>query len=250
MLESVLSIAGATMALFGLFVLVDLALAARLAPERQRLIQLVAFLALALVSLGYNTQVRPGVIVDARGAVIAAATVFGGAPVGALVAGAAAIYRIILGGAGTWAGVAGSPSISSSPSPSAGFSLRGVTWRDSPWPFVGAGAAAAAGEASSLLAVPPWSEALALFRNVAPTLALVQLVTTVLIGGLGRLLWERRKDGLERAALAQRYALLAKYASDAIVLADASGRILEANRRACQLYGYGDDEIRSGASTT
>ncbi len=245
MLESVFSVAGATMALFGVFVLVDLAFSGLVKPAQMRIVNGAAFIVLALVSLGYNTEVRPGVIIDTRGAVIAAATVFGGTPMGACVSAAAALYRVFLGGAGAWAGVAGI---------AADFLLalgavrllawRGVTWRTSLWPFVLAGAGAALGEASSLLVVPPSSQAFSLFRNTGPVLALVQLVTTVLIGGLGRLLWERHQEGLERAALGKRYELLSRYSNDAVILADRAGRIVEANEPACALYGYDGTEIR------
>lgn len=87
MLEGVLTIAGATMALFGLFVVADLAgSSARLGPRWQRAVNAGAFLLLALASLGLHTEVRPGVIVDARGAVVASAALFGGVSLGGAVA--------------------------------------------------------------------------------------------------------------------------------------------------------------------
>ena len=247
MLEGVLTIAGATMALFGLFVVADLAgSSARLGPRWQRAVNAGAFLLLALASLGLHTEVRPGVIVDARGAVVASAALFGGVSLGGAVALAAAAYRAALGGAGAAAGVAGVVlDLALSAGALALLRRRGITWQKSLVPVLAAGAAAAAGEAASLLLVPPPEAALALFRGAGPALALVQLLTTLLVGALGRLLYERRREAQERAALSERYALLSRYASDAILLADAEGRVLEANDRAAKLYGRSVEELRS-----
>lgn len=62
---------------------------------------------------------------------------------------------------------------------------------------------------------------------------------------------QRRADALlrtleverERNALAQRLALITRHANDIIILAGADGRILEANERALETYGYTREEI-------
>ncbi len=48
----------------------------------------------------------------------------------------------------------------------------------------------------------------------------------------------------EREALAERLACLSRYANDAILLADQEFRILEANERAAEMYGYSMEELR------
>ena len=246
MLETVVSIVGAVLVCFGLFALVELLVAGRLEVEDRVVLRRAVLFALALLAVGYHLEVRPGVIIDARGAVVAIATLFGGTVWGSTVACAAALWRIVVGGAGTWAGVAGL---------AADFVLsvvavrllagKGVTWRTSLWPVVAAGFAVALGEAASLLLVPPRASAVALLRESGPPLALAQLVATVLLGGLGRLLWERNREGKERETLAKRYALLSRYSGDAVLLADAGGWILEASARACRLYGYEEAELRA-----
>jgi diguanylate cyclase (GGDEF)-like protein/PAS domain S-box-containing protein len=47
----------------------------------------------------------------------------------------------------------------------------------------------------------------------------------------------------EREALARHFDYLAKYANDIILLADEHGRIVEANERAVEFYGYSRDEL-------
>jgi len=51
------------------------------------------------------------------------------------------------------------------------------------------------------------------------------------------------KAELDRQALAKRYAYLAKYANDIIILYDSELRIVEANERAVTSYGYTPDEL-------
>jgi len=77
-------------------------------------------------------------------------------------------------------------------------------------------------------------------------------VATALYLSLG-LWWEHRHAEMlrqqlraerDRQALSQRLAYLLKCANDAIILNDAHGRILEANDRALEYYGYSLDELR------
>ena len=51
------------------------------------------------------------------------------------------------------------------------------------------------------------------------------------------------KAEVERAALSRRYDYLTKYANDPILMMDQHGRIVEANDRALQSYGYSRDEL-------
>lgn len=83
--------------------------------------------------------------------------------------------------------------------------------------------------------------------SVAAALALAVLLGTAL-------LWRQRDAALlrqqldierERTALAQRLAQIMDNANDIILLADEDGRILEANRRAVDTYGWPLEELRS-----
>jgi PAS domain S-box-containing protein len=78
-------------------------------------------------------------------------------------------------------------------------------------------------------------------------------VAVVLLGGVAFLLFWRlrtaRADAalkaseLERRALVRRYDLLAKYADDMIVLFDEARVVIDANERACEVYGYSREEL-------
>ena len=72
------------------------------------------------------------------------------------------------------------------------------------------------------------------------------------LGLLLSLLWARKQGQLyrrqyrleaERAALARHYEYLTRYANDIIVLADGDWKIVEANDRALQAYGYSRGEL-------
>jgi two-component system sensor histidine kinase/response regulator len=47
----------------------------------------------------------------------------------------------------------------------------------------------------------------------------------------------------EKVALGERYAFLSRNANDGVLLTDADGRILEANQRAVDMYGYSPEEL-------
>lgn len=58
-----------------------------------------------------------------------------------------------------------------------------------------------------------------------------------------RLLKEQHAAAVEREMLLQHFAYLTRYANDVIFVADESGRIVEANERAMEVYGYTREEI-------
>jgi PAS domain S-box-containing protein len=69
---------------------------------------------------------------------------------------------------------------------------------------------------------------------------------------LSAFLWYRRVSAFyrkefrleaEKRALAEHYAYLTRYANDIILLLDPEGKIVEANERALETYGYGKDEL-------
>ncbi|HXU94316.1 MAG TPA: PAS domain S-box protein [Gallionella sp.] len=59
-----------------------------------------------------------------------------------------------------------------------------------------------------------------------------------------RLLKEQRDAAVERELLAKHYEYLTKYANDIILVTDEAGRVIEANARALQAYGYSLEEFR------
>ncbi|MCE5244896.1 MAG: PAS domain S-box protein [Desulfobacteraceae bacterium] len=58
-----------------------------------------------------------------------------------------------------------------------------------------------------------------------------------------RFYWRQYQAELEKRKLARRYEDLSKYANDAILLSDETGRIVDANDRAMCFYGYSKEEL-------
>jgi PAS domain S-box-containing protein len=86
-------------------------------------------------------------------------------------------------------------------------------------------------------------------RFIATTFGL--LAVALLAGIMG--LWSRQETRahlqqheaeLERRAILGHFGYLSRYANDIILLMDATGRIIEANDRAVDAYGYSGDELR------
>ncbi|OIQ98815.1 blue-light-activated protein [mine drainage metagenome] len=106
----------------------------------------------------------------------------------------------------------------------------------------------------TLLVEVPLSEAYAPMRREA---SIVAILTSALLcaGAFGAgLFWRRRSLSIlhraftaerAQASASKRLALVMQHASDVILLADADGRILEANERALQTYGYSLEELRA-----
>lgn len=172
-------------ALIGLYAIVCMALQERFG-ERQR----IGFRAIFLVSLGVlamvaHLQIDHGVYFDQRGAAIAVAALFGGPLVGGVTAAAEVIYRLFLGGAGMWAGVAGIVG------DWLGVMLvLHVLKRVPPvkrrhlLALLLLGGAVGATEALSLLLISPYELGQGVFRGYGFGLFCMQVLSTLLLGGL------------------------------------------------------------------
>ena len=75
---------------------------------------------------------------------------------------------------------------------------------------------------------------------------MVVLIAAANSGGVG-LLWrsQRLRAHREHKALAGHFDSLIRYANDIIMLADDQGRIVEANQRAVQSFGYTEEELKT-----
>lgn len=172
-------------ALIGLYAVAGMFLPAGFRETQRTWIRAVFLVALGLSSMVFHLHVDQGVYFDQRGATIAVATLFGGLWVGGATATVEAIYRYSLGGAATWAGIAGI----------AGdllgsilvlYYLRNVRnmtlvrFRT----LALLGVVVGLTEALSLLLIPPFEYGWAFFRNYGFMLFFVQLFSTVFLGGL------------------------------------------------------------------
>jgi PAS domain S-box-containing protein len=79
--------------------------------------------------------------------------------------------------------------------------------------------------------------------ELALIVALIGLTTSAGVGYLWRN--QQLQAHRERRALAGHFDSLTRYANDIILLLDDSGRIIEANQRAAQAYGYSEEELQS-----
>ena len=88
----------------------------------------------------------------------------------------------------------------------------------------------------------------------ARTLSMVLLLLALLVGAaaVAWALWRQRalrhyqelyEGEVERRALARHYEFLTRFANDMIFLSDRSGRIVDANERALEVYGYTREEM-------
>jgi PAS domain S-box-containing protein len=89
-------------------------------------------------------------------------------------------------------------------------------------------------------------------RDAAASALAVTLALIIVVGASAIVYWRqqlrlfaanRHAIGLERAALSKHLDLMSRHANDAIFLYDEAGRILEANERAVERYGYPRDEL-------
>lgn len=89
-------------------------------------------------------------------------------------------------------------------------------------------------------------------RNAAFLITLVSALLIVLSASVTYAIWKRSKLHFitqtfklrkEKEALSERYTSLTKYANDVILSIDKNGKILEANQKAFDLYGYNQKEL-------
>lgn len=89
-------------------------------------------------------------------------------------------------------------------------------------------------------------------KNAALLISLVSILLIVLSASITYAIWKRSRLHFltrtfilrkEKDALTERYTSLTKYANDMILSTDKDGRILEANQKSFDLYGYSKDEL-------
>lgn len=100
-----------------------------------------------------------------------------------------------------------------------------------------------------ILAKQDSSEALSTIHRMAVITTVVTFFLLTIAGTLLWLWWRREliqfavRIEMDKRLLARHYDYLSKYANDMILLTDESGKVIEANDRALQCYGYSRDEL-------
>lgn len=91
-------------------------------------------------------------------------------------------------------------------------------------------------------------------RSVASIAVISVLVLILFSAVITYLVWRRSKISFakttkvikrEKDILSERYSSLTKYANDAILTIDSNGKILEANQKASEIYGYTNEEFKN-----
>lgn len=207
--SSTVGVFSVPVALIGLYAIVGMLLPARPGEQPRKSIRAVFLVALGFLSMMFHLHADQGVYFDQRGAAIAVATVFGGGWVGAATAVVEIMYRIYLGGVAVWAGVMGIVGDLLI----ALLVLHYVRQIANPkWTRIRSlvllGMAVGVSEALSLLLMSPTELGLAYFQSYGLSLFLVQLLSTILLGGLlhfeesrmgALLLLEKQSNALRRS---------------------------------------------------
>ncbi len=194
----------------------------------------VLFAGSVIYCTAFPVQLAPGVIADARGALLTLASLYGGPFTGAATLLAGEIHRAALGGSGVYAGLIGNAM-------AAAVGLAGWWWvtnrQHARRPNVPALLACALGVTAttllSFLSIRPFPQALALLDEAGPALALVQFASVMILGGLLRVEFDAREV---RRQLRFQQAALDAHAHVARMTRD--GEVAHVNANLCRLSGY------------
>ena len=226
--------------LAAVFIAVDTVLPPAVWARFNPLVKAIFMVAAVLLTLAAPLAVAPGVIIDVRGAIVAAATLFGGPWVGLITVLAGAFYRWLLGGAGAIPGVLGFvAAYLACLALVHGWARYAPARRRPRLLILGAGVAVGCTEALSLLLIAPPVTGWQLFITLGPMLALAQLLGTVLLGSLLDLLEQRQQAQQAIADRERQWRTLWENTQDALFITDIdSGHIVDVNPAAVALLGH------------
>ena len=239
MADHLIYIAGVTIIAFGLFLVADHvhAMEGKAGPFQRWLLFTIVFGLMAAGCIEYGHEVSPGVIIDARGAMLAMATIVGGCGVGAGATAMALLTRQSMGGAGMWAGLTGIV---------LDFLVAALLvwlwqkrkpgWVSQFWLLTLCGVGVGCVEALSLRWVGSRAEGAAFFQVAGWDLFITQLLCTLLLGSLTHLQQERRRSReVLRSALAT--------SMDGFTFFGEDGRLRDCNRSLEVITGYSRAEL-------
>lgn len=209
---SVVAVFSAPIALIGLYAIIGMFVPVWFDDDRRWWLRAVFLVLLGVSALAFHVDIGVGgngVFIDQRGATVAVATLFGGMSVGLATAIAEIIYRIYLGGVAVWADVLGiggdllgSILVLRYLRKVSDAQLIGIR------PLMLLGTVVGASEALALLLVPPADVGWDLFVRWGGPLFIMQIVSTLILGGLlhleesrmrALLLVEKRSEALRRS---------------------------------------------------
>jgi len=239
MIEHLILLTGATTIAFGLYLVVDqvLSRSERTTREHRWFYYSLVFGVMEVICIGFGYQIRQGVVIDARGAVIALSVISGGYGVGFSTTIIALITRLTVGGAGMYAGLYGILLDSF-----LSFLLvwlwkkRKDTRKGQIVLLAICGLAVGCSEALSLRWIGTSAEGYTYFHEAGLDLFLTQVLCTLLMGSLIHIQKERQRSReVYRTALST--------SMDGFVLVGKSGDLLEVNQALETMTGYSRAEL-------
>lgn len=246
LLFNITALAGQILVLFALYGVIDAYLPTSKRPSFNLAAKSILFSLVGVYSLFAPIELMDGVIADPRGAILACATLFGGRWVGLITSLSMIAFRLVLGGAGAWAGALGLAA-------EYVCLLALLQPALAPWlprqsyPMLVAGALAMTLlEPLSLLLIPPPELGRQLFAEIGPSLGLLQLIATLLLGTLLKFQNERARLIAELRA----HQIAFDNAQEAVMITDAEGHLRTVNKAFTDITGFPPGEILGKPLTT
>jgi PAS domain S-box-containing protein len=204
----------------------------------------VMFGVIVIAGMNVPYNFAPGVFFDGRSIVMVLVGLFGGGVVTLISSLMALVYRISLGGAGIYAGIA---TIAST-------ALVGLTFRKLVGNklgqlgipgLYGIGLCAHLVMLACQLLVIPWPNGLTVIKDIWLPILLIFPVATVVMGVLLRSDVRRVENEKLISQSEERHRMVLRSALDGFWRVDLHGHILEANEAYCQMTGYDEEDLRT-----
>ena len=199
------------------------------------------FGAVGVVGMMTPVHFQPGIIFDGRSIILSVAGLFGGPIVALLAALMCGAYRLWLGGVGTAMGV--SVILASAALGVAFCHWRRRANRPTGWAQLWGFGLLVHGVMLGLVLLLPADARQAAWRQLGLAIVGFYPVATMLISLLFLDYEKQRRDRTTLAESEAWYRTMLEQAADAVFMRDEMGRILDANRKACQSLGYTREEL-------
>jgi diguanylate cyclase (GGDEF)-like protein/PAS domain S-box-containing protein len=238
-LLDVAALTGEMLVVFTVYSIIDFYFPSTYRSQINLTAKAILFSLVGLYALHAPIQLMEGVIADPRGAILACATLFGGWIVGLTSVLAMSVFRLVLGGAGAWAGAIGLAveylALLVLLQPALSRWLPPQSYR-----LLLAGALAMTIlEPLSLLLIPPASLGIMLFQDAGLALGLLQFFASLMLGTLLKIQHERARllgDLRVRDVVFDN-------AQEGVMITDLQGRILVVNKALIGISGYPQSEL-------
>jgi PAS domain S-box-containing protein len=199
------------------------------------------FGAVGVVGMMTPVHFQPGIIFDGRSIILGVAGLFGGPIVALMAALMCVTYRLWLGGVGSGMGLG--VILASAALGTAFHSWRRGATRPMGWAQLWGFGLLVHGVMLGMVVLLPAGARLAAWRQLGFPIIGFYPVATMLMGLLFQDYEKQRRDQMALTESEARFRTMMEQAADAVFVRGESGRILDANRKACQSLGYTREEL-------